>query len=370
MSTLVCRKTGRRYSADEPIWCSAGGGLLDLEFTPQFDRARIAQRPPTMWRYREAIPIRRDETIVTFGEGYTPLLSADLGGQTIWLKLEYLFPTGSYKDRGASVLISKARELGVARVVEDSSGNAGAAVAAYCARAGMACDIFVPASTSAAKLAQIRATGATLCAVEGSRTATAHAALAAAPSCYYASHVWNPYFFHGTKTFAYEVVEQMGWRPPDAVVIPTGNGTLLCGAYLGFCELRAAGIIDRLPRLVAVQAERCAPLHAAWRGSAAPAPAAVTEDTLAEGIAIAEPPRGEQCVAAVRESGGAFVTVTEAEIVAAWRQMLRMGFCVEPTSATAVASLAHCELSGNVVVPLTGHGLKAADKLAALYQSG
>jgi threonine synthase len=364
MSTLVCRRTGRRYSSDEPIWCSAGGGLLDLEFTPQFDRARIAQRPPTMWRYREALPIRHDEAIVTFGEGYTPLLPADLGGRTIWLKLEYLFPTASYKDRGASVLISKARELGVARVVEDSSGNAGAGGGGLLRPRGMACESSCGV-TFRPKLAQIPHTRATLCAVEGSRRDKRHAALRRPVPATTPSHVWNPYFFHGTKTFAYEVVEQMGWRPPDAVVIPTGNGTLLCGAYLGFCELRAAGFIDRLPRLVAVQAERCAPLHAAWRGGAAPAPSAVAEDTLAEGIAIAEPLRAEQCVAAVRETGGELVTVPEAELVAAWRQMLRMGLCIEPTSATAVAALAHCELSGNVVVPLTGHGLKAAGKLAA-----
>ncbi|MEM9982561.1 MAG: pyridoxal-phosphate dependent enzyme, partial [Bacteroidota bacterium] len=154
----------------------------------------------------------------------------------IHLKLDFLFPTGSYKDRGASVMISKVKELGIDKVVQDSSGNAGASVAAYCAKAGIACDIYAPKCTSQAKLTQIKMYGATLHLIDGTREDTAQAALEAAQKSYYASHCWNPYFFQGTKTFAFEIAEQMGWKAPDTVILPAGNGTLLIGAYIGFRE--------------------------------------------------------------------------------------------------------------------------------------
>ena len=214
-----------------------------------------------MWRYREALPIGGDVPIVSMGEGFTPLLPVELDGRRLHLKLDFLFPTGSYKDRGASVLISRARELGVRAVVEDSSGNAGCAVAAYAARAGITCDIFVPEAASPAKTVQIGMYGARLHRVPGTRERTAEAAQRAAGTAFYASHVWNPFFLHGTKTFAYEVWEQLGFSAPDALVLPAGNGTLLIGAYIGFCDLLMCGLIERMPRLVAVQAERCAPLY-------------------------------------------------------------------------------------------------------------
>jgi threonine synthase len=360
VSALVCRKTGRRYAVDQPIWRSEADGLLDLEFQPRFDLAKIRRRPPSLWRYREALPIDDDEHIVTFGEGFTPLIAVELYGRRVLLKQDHLFPTGSFKDRGASVLISKVRELRIPCVVEDSSGNAGAAIAAYCARAGVVCDIYVPAPTSPAKLAQIRLCGATLHAVPGSRADTARAAWQAAQTQYYASHVWNPYFFHGTKTFAFEVAEQMGWKAPDAVLIPTGNGTLLYGAYLGFSELRAAGIIEQLPKLIGVQAANCAPLYAAWRAGRLTAEAFADSPTIADGIAIVHPARAEQCLEAVRASGGTYLSVSEEEIRAAWLATARTGLWVEPTSAAAIAALPHCPVDGTVVIPLTGHGLKAA----------
>jgi len=365
MSALVCRKTGRRYPVDQPIWKSDADGLLDLEFQPRFELDRIRTRLPTMWRYREALPIGRDEHIVSFGEGFTPLVPINWNGREVLLKLEYLFPSGSYKDRGASVLISRARELGVTQVVEDSSGNAGAAIAAYSARAGITCEVYVPESTSPAKLAQIAAYGATVRGVRGSREEAASAAWQAAQSLYYASHVWNPYFFHGTKTFAFEVVEQLGWRPPDVVVIPTGNGTLLYGAYLGFCELRDAGVIERLPRLIGVQAANCAPLCHAWQGGGASIAEIVATETVAEGIAIARPARAQQCLEAVRATGGWFVTVSEDEIVGALRAIHHRGIYCEPTSATALAALDKFEVSGAIVTPITGHGLKTAEKAGA-----
>lgn len=356
--------TDERYPADDLRWRSDSGALLDLEFDPELDTTALAGRPSTMWRFREAIPIRDDEDIVSFDEGCTPLTPHDLpDGQTILLKQDHLFPSGSYKDRGASVLISQAKALGVDRVVEDSSGNAGAAIAAYCAKAGIGCDIYVPDATSPAKLQQISAYGAALHLIPGSREDTADAALRAAEGRFYASHVWNPYFFHGTKTFAYEVWEQLNRRAPDEVVIPTGNGTLLIGAHIGFSELLRAGLIDRMPRLIAVQAQNCSPLHTMWRDQLTELPTADTAPTQAEGIAIAAPARAKQIVDLVKQSGGEVVVVSESEIQAAHRQMLAGGWYIEPTSASAVAAAQKRPRdAGRIVVPLTGHGLKAAGK--------
>ena len=209
MAHLVCQRCQRTYKDDEARWQCDCGGLLDIEFTPDFDLEKIAKRPPGMWRYREAIPIAQDEKIVSFDEGFTPLSLLQLDGHSLYIKQDHLFPSGSYKDRGASVLISKAKELGLKRIVEDSSGNAGCAIAAYSARAGIECEIYVPESTSPGKLAQIRMYGAHLVLVPGSREDTAHAVMQAAQDTYYASHSWNPFFFQGTKTFAYEVCEQL-----------------------------------------------------------------------------------------------------------------------------------------------------------------
>ena len=247
-----------------------------------------------MWRYREAIPISRDENILSLGEGFTPLEEMDFHGRRVLLKIDYLFPTGSYKDRGATVLISKAKELGIKKVVEDSSGNAGSAIAAYCARAGIACEIYVPQATSLGKLVQIQAYGAHLKRIEGSREKTAQVAMEAASETYYASHCWNPFFLHGTKTFAFEIWEQMGWKTPDVLVLPVGHGTLFLGAYIGFKELKEAGMVKRIPRLVAVQSASCAPLYQAFRRGWKETGAIKKRETVAEGIAIAEPVRGRQ----------------------------------------------------------------------------
>jgi threonine synthase len=363
MNQLVCTTCRSTYPLTEPIWRCACGGLLDLQFEAAIDRAALATRKPTLWRYREALPVRE---LVSLDQGYTPLLEIEVAGRSVWIKQDQLFSTGSYKDRGAAVLIGHVQALGVRQVVEDSSGNAGCAIACYCARAGIDCTVYVPASTSPAKVAQIEAYGATLCRVPGTRQDTADAVLAAAETTYYASHSWNPFFFHGTKTFAYEVVEQLGWRAPDTVVLPAGNGTLLLGAAIGFRELLAVGAIERLPRLVAVQAGRCAPLYRAFHGlpEAAPEPAPAT--TVAAGIAIPKPVRGPQILDAVRESGGTILAVSEQEIARALQTTHRQGFFIEPTSAATIAGVAQVvwdAAAGEVMVSVyTGHGLKAAGK--------
>ena len=330
-----------------------------------------------MWRYREAIPIREDAPVVSFDEGITPLLSVRIDGRPVWVKQDHLFPTGSYKDRGASVLISQARALGVTEIVEDSSGNAGCAIAAYCARAGIGATIYVPHDTAPAKLAQIRRYGATLCRVPGTRQDTADAAWQAAQRSYYASHSWNPFFLHGTKTFAYEVCEQLGWRAPDTVVLPAGNGTLLLGAAIGFGELLAAGIVDRRPRIVAVQARACAPLYEAFtadgyvRRKLDSIPPVQAQPTLAEGIAIARPIRGLQMLRAIGETAAASASPS-----ARTRSRARCSRCAGRGSTSSPQQRLPSPACANtwpvrrrtelIVSALTGHGLKATEKMLTL----
>ncbi len=370
MSKLVCTECRESYPLKEPRWRCDCGSALDIDFQPAFDTTRIQQRKPNLWRYREAIPLENDFFITSFDEGFTPLTEVMIDGKGIFIKQDHIFLTGSYKDRGASVLISKVKELGIKEMVEDSSGNAGAAIAAYCAHADIKCHIFVPENTSEGKLAQIQFYGAELHKIPGTREHTAQAALLAAEKVYYASHAWNPFFFHGTKTFAYEVSEQLGWRSPDSVILPVGNGTLLLGAYIGFKEMLQAGIIDRLPRIIGVQAENCAPLYRAYRENRTEVPKIDTKETLAEGIAIARPVRGRQIIDAVHQTCGEFITVSEVEIRKALGDICNRGYYIEPTSAATIAGIkkylplsVHNEV---IVSAFTGHGLKATEKMLKL----
>lgn len=310
---------------------------------------------------------------VTLGEGMTPLVEERWGTTPFLLKLDYLMPTGSFKDRGAAVMISLLKAWGVTAVVEDSSGNAAASIAAYAARAGIDCRILVPEAASPAKLVQALSAGARVVRIPGDRQATARAAAQEAGRLYYASHVWNPLFLEGTQTAAFEIWEQMGGRLPAAVVCPVGNGSLLLGLARGFQALRRAGAVDRLPALVAVQAAACAPLAAAFaRGEAEPVPQGLNGqgETVAEGIRIAQPARGAQILRAVRESGGSFLTVEDEAIWEAARWLARRGIFVEPTGAVAMAGFArwsrhpNAAPNGPVAVFLTGSGLKQA----ALWQ--
>jgi len=344
---------------------------------------------PGLWRYAAAIPVPAElGRALSMGEGLTPLIAAgerELSGMR--LKLEFLCPTGSFKDRGAVVLVASALQRGARELIADSSGNAGSAIAAYAARAGLPCRVFAPSATSAGKQAQIRAYGATLELVPGDRSAAAERAAAAVreSGASYASHVHDPYFLQGTKTFAFELWEQLG-DAPDALVIPAGNGTLLLGASIGFTELHAAGLVSRVPALIAVQTARCAPLAHAWAaGRAEPGPVAA-EPTVAEGIAIPAPARGAEMLGAVAESGGCVLAVPEEAIGPAQLDLASRGLLVEPTAAVAWAAalLARAPdrlaaaprareqdplpvawqrarelMQGSVVVPLCGSGLKS-----------
>lgn len=316
-----------------------------------------------MWRYREALA-DLDPSPVTMGEGMTPLVALAPG---VAAKVEFASPTLSFKDRGAATVIAAAVAAGATSVVTDSSGNAGTAVAAYAARAAMTAHIYVPEGTSEAKLAQMSAHGAVVHLIPGSRDATAAVALEAfiTDGHYVASHVWNPWFTQGTKTFAFEVWEQLGGRLPETLVLPAGNGTLVIGAWLGMLELVAAGAARGPSRIVAVQAEACAPLAAAMSERTTAAMRAPgghptgTRTTEAEGIAIGSPRRLAQMVEAIRGSGGAVVTVSEEAIGGARRSLASRGFFVEPTAAVTWAAICdHPEIVGDVVTPLCGAGLK------------
>jgi threonine synthase len=321
---------------------------------------KIQKRKPTMWRYREAIPIEYDSNIISFNEGFTPLVQEQIAGKKVWLKLDYLFPSGSFKDRGASILISKIKELGIKKVVEDSSGNAGAAIAAYCAKAGIACDIYVPKKTSPVKLTAIEYYGGDLHKISGNREDAAKAAWDAAQTTYYASHYWNPFFVHGTKTCVFEIVEQLGWKAPDVLLLPVGNGTLLLGAYIGLKELHQEKIIDALPKIIGVQAENCAPLVNTWRKKSNQLEKIHPKETIAEGIAIADPVRWKDILFAIEETKGDMITVTENEIIDSLDQARKKRYDIEPTAAVALAGFKNYPSRKNerVVISLTGHGQK------------
>jgi len=340
--SLRCAGCGRGHALEELAWrCGACGGVLDLAgFTPVIPPINaLAGGPLSLWRYAGALPVSEPADL-SLGEGMTPLVTAP-GRPSVLLKVDYLMPTGSFKDRGAVVLTALARKLNVPRMIADSSGNAGTAIAAYAARAGIGCEVFVPAATSPGKVAQLRAYGAAVRQIAGSREDTAAAAMEAAeqPGTFYASHVYHPFFLHGTKTYTLELWEQLAGRLPPVLVLPVGNGTLVLGAYLACRELLGQGLISRLPRIVAVQAAACAPLASAFRRGLADPDEIDGQETIAEGIAIARPARGAQVLAAVRDTGGAIVTVTDDQVRAAHAGLARAGLYVEPTAAACWAAI-------------------------------
>jgi threonine synthase len=366
---LRCQTCGTNHDPGLPIWACPCGGLLDAVMPAVFPWEAMQERPAGLWRYRAAMALPAAARPVSLGEMRTPLLAVEDAASRLHLKLDFLFPTGSFKDRGAAVMLTHVRNLGVTNVVEDSSGNAGAAVAAYAAAAGIAATIYVPASARPAKTAQITLYGARLVRVPGSRAATTESVQAEARRTYYASHVWNPFFLEGTKTVAFEIWEQLGQRAPEWVITPVGHGTMLLGLYIGFDHLRRAGVIGRLPRIVGVQAANVAPLAAAAERGGTFLPEITTADTLADGIAIAQPVRWRQILAAITASDGKIVTVSEQEIRQATAAWAHRGILMEPTSASALAAYMQLCRSGSidksatVVVPVTGSGIKSAERI-------
>ena len=361
---LVCVECGASHVADmNTLGCESCGSPLDVSYLDPGLHAMafdVLSMP---------VPFHADSPTVTMGEGQTPLVSLPsveeaLGDIRVVAKLEFMNPTGSFKDRGTATMLSVAMEHGVRAVVEDSSGNAGASVSAYAARAGITAHVFAPATAPEAKMGQIRVYDAETHPTPGPREASTEAAVdfQRRHGMVYASHNLSPYFVEGTKSFAYEVASQMP-NGPDHIVIPVGNGSLLLGAWKAFQELIAMGVVAQMPKLHAIQAEAVMPLAAEFMGTVWK-PGGTT---IAGGIAVGSPPRLRQSLRAIRGSGGTSLAVTDASMVR-WQKLLasREGIFAEPTSATAFAGLQLLIKRGAVcrgevaLVPVTGFGLKDA----------
>jgi len=367
---LTCPNCQKVYDLSNPRWRCACGNYLLLKGDITFSIDSIQRETPSFYRYRKALPFLKEE--VSIGEALTPLTNVKLNDRNCELKLDYLLPTGSYKDRGVSVMISMLKQWNVNKIVEDSSGNAGSAVAAYSSKANIICDVYIPDYTSLGKAAQIELYGANLIKVKGSREDTADAAFNAGLKSFYASHNWSPFFEHGVKTFIYEIWEQRKFSLPDYIIVPCGNGSLVTSAYIASKELYDNKLINKIPKIVAVQSENCAPLAKAFARNLKEPVEIKKTSTLAEGISSATPLKGSEILKAVKRSRGLFVTVSDKEIWSSLESLAKLGIFIEPTSATATAAYTKLvknnffEKDESVVIQLTGHGLKAVDKVLKL----
>jgi threonine synthase len=368
---FISPTTGTTYPIDQPRWSADDGGYLNLTPARGLTRSEIRTDRYSVWRYAAAIGVD-DAHAVSLGEGWTPLIEGQWHGAGTRFKLEFTMPTGSFKDRGMTVMVSYLKSRGIDHVLEDSSGNAGASLSAYAAAADMRCRILVPESASYPKIAQIAACGADVLTIRGSRQDVADAAVAMSSEIFYASHNWVPFFVEGTKTLAYELWEQLGFRAPDNVITPLGYGSNVLGCLRGFDELLRNGEIERMPRVFGVQAENCAPYFAAYHAGGDALVETEIKATIAEGIASSKPTRVKEVLHGVRDSGGSIVAVSEAEIVDALRDLARKGLYVEPTSAAGAAGLTRLIATGAVkpdettVLVLTGSGLKASERIGDL----
>ena len=327
---FYCTKCLKEYPLNTFSYKCECGGLFQLHKTKE-----------------EQIP-----NTISLGEIETPMLKRKIAGQTVFLKLDYFMPSGSFKDRGACTTVNVLKQIGINSIVEDSSGNAGAAFAAYCAAAGIKCNIYLPASTSAGKIKQIAAYGANIVKVPGSRDDVSAAIKLAAQSTYYASHVYNPLFFEGTKSLAYEINKQIGI--PDYVFVPVGNGTMLLGLYKGFCEL------GQLPKFIAVQSTNCSPIYNKFHKLQE----TEIQSTCAEGIAVGNPMRMDEIINSVRKTNGTFIKVDDNMVIQMEQELSLSGIYAESTACAAVAGFVQyggkytLDKDAIIVIPLTGSGLK------------
>lgn len=328
-----------------------------------FRREGIASGERSLWRYSGFFPYVNEKAIVTLGEGWTPLVELSDG---LFLKLDHLNPTGSFKDRGSTVLISALRPLlrGSGEYIsEDSSGNAGASIAAYAARAGLRARIYVPEGASGRKVEQARAYGAEVIRVPGDRRRVASEAQRPEPGKVYVGHIYHPLFRDGIRSLAYELAEQFGWELPDSIYLPTSAGTLLLGVLDGLRHLEESGLIDGLPEVVACQTEQVSPLYHLLKGLRYVPPSKV--DSIADALIGTDPPLLELMAEGLRSSGGDAEIVGEGQIFEAFVELARKGFFVEPSSAVAYAAYKKRLESGEAskgdraVIVLTGSGLKS-----------
>ncbi len=362
IAKIICTNCHRPYpETGIPYKCPTCGGIFDMPVLPSFDPAQVDATQPGIWRYRHAFGLPENARGVTLGEGDTPLVWAEAFGKQVAFKLESLNPTGSHKDRGVALLASFLQSQGVAEAVEDSSGNAGASFAAYATRAGIKARIFIPDYASGPKRNQIAAYGAELVRVLGRRSDVAEAVRRAADGgAIYASHAYLPHLLPGFATLAYELVEQLG-TAPGTILLPAGHGILLLGLARGFENLKRAGVIAQIPRLVGVQALNCAPLWAVNAHGQAGLGWVTEGETVAEGVRVSNPIRGDAVLTAIRASQGTILAAPEENILPGRNELARRGFYVEPTSAIVWDALGQiiAQAPEPVIVILTGSGLKS-----------
>lgn len=382
ISELRCAACGRSYRPDEVDYtCPTCGqaGTLDVLYDYDALRQTVSREAlarsadPSMWRYRPLLPLRAGADVPPLVVGGTPLYDAPrvaqaLGCAQVWVKDDGRNPTGSLKDRASALIVARAVADGIQVVTTASTGNAAAALAGLAASVGLPAVIFVPESAPEAKIAQLLTYGATVLLVKGNYDAAFDLAVAAAEryGWYNRNTGMNPYTLEGKKTVAFEIAEQLGWQMPDALVVSVGDGNIISGVHKGLRDLHALGWIDRIPRLIGVQAEGSAACYQAWVSGEDPAQMQpIAAQTVADSIAADLPRDRVKAVRAVRETDGAFVCVSDEAILAAIPLLARQsGVFAEPAGAAAYAGAKAALESGvlkpsdRIVVIVTGSGLK------------
>jgi threonine synthase len=357
---LECSLTGEHYPADQLHGLSRAGRPLlvryDLDGVRRaLPRAALADRPQTLWRYRELLPVRRAENVVSLGEVVTPLIGlprlAGQGGELL-VKDEGRLPTGSFKARGLALAVSMAKELGVKSMAMPTNGNAGAAMAAYCARAGIGATAFCPDDTPDVNVREIAMQGAAVFLVDGLIDDCGKLVAEGEKTVgwFNCSTLREPYRIEGKKTMGLELAEQLGWELPDVIFYPTGGGTGIIGMWKAFAEMEALGWIGpKRPRMVVVQAAGCAPMVKAWEDGVEHAPRWQDAHTLAAGIRVPQAVGDFLILRAVRESGGFAIAVDDAVIARGWREVAaEEGLLLCPEGAATYAAYRQALADGRV----------------------
>jgi len=383
LKELECPKCGKKYDPSKiNHLCECGTPLLvryDLEKIAKEASPRMwEERPKGLWRYRELLPVLKDENIVSLGEGGTPVfplrkMASEFGVREVFVKDEGLNPTGTFKARGAAVGVSKARELGVKTVAMPTAGNAGAAWAAYCARAGLGMVVAMPEDAPATTQAECMAYGAKTYLVKGLISDAGRVVRQACEKYgwFEASTLKEPYRIEGKKTMGLEIWEEFGDEMPSAIIYPTGGGVGIIGMWKAFQELRALGWLKgRLPKMVVVQAEGCAPIVRAYQEGKDKAEFFQGAQTIAAGIRVPSALGDFLVLNAVRSSGGTCVTVSDAEILETWKHISKTeGALICPEGAAAVKAIEKIKDLGiiseedSVLVLNTGAGMKYTELL-------
>ena len=378
---LQCTACGRDFSADQlHTVCPDCGKVLfaryDLSSARKSMPRDFSHRPPTMWRYQELMPVREQANIVSLGEGMTPLLHAARIGRTygfdrLFIKEEGLNPTGTFKARGMSAAVSRARELGVRSIAAPSAGNAAGALAAYGAAAGVETSVFMPADAPEINKIESAVCGAKVYLVDGliSDAAQIVRQAGAKRGWFDLSTLKEPYRVEGKKTMGFELAEQLGWQLPDAIIYPTGGGTGMLGMWKAFDELEQLGWLGKeRPKMISVQAAGCAPIVRALLEGKAESEAWQGAHTIAAGLRVPHAFADYLILRTIRESDGTAIAISDDEIVESIREVARLeGLFVCPEGAAAVAAFKHLAAQGylhpeqRVVLFNTGSGLKYAE---------